>query len=932
MSARRRAARDDDGAGTHRARQSPETMTHGWSGVAWKLMLAVGLVSTSVAAACGCAGPRTASVMLGAVGANCVAFELNENGQVSARGLCLGPAGDGRVVMLPCTGEDIGLQWAYSPFHSGALLNHATMQCLVADGKQLELGECASDDRWNVTSSGEIVSGNAVVGGQLCFQIGQAPISPPCMLNETIVLTPEAPHPLIAKLGVLPKTVGGDITITAEVFSAGTTGNQWARIVDLGNGKTSDNILIGFPRGESQNLEYQVYHDVQMPTPPGIVSTASFPKDRWVRVVAVHHEGTASLYWTNASGALELQAQGPVDPAANIVRTSNLVGVSNWPADAAFDGKIRGVAIYSRALETNELALVGTTTAPISGMVNLCAAGPPPPAPAPPRHAAFHLNEKNAVGTVEPELYGHDLEFTRHDLFTGFSAELVANRKFAVPTPCKGSYSCWPPQVQAEMASGFTPRWRKIGAAELDKPYWSDNSSLVTGDVGHSVHCVGAGECGVSQGSYLDGFNSGMSFGNAIVLQEAKAYSLRVVLKAPSKINAVHEAPAAASKVMAKIVSSAGEVLFTASFLVVPSGEWATSIANFSAPATDLNATLQLTATGEWWLGSVSLTPTTGVWRGMRLDVVEKLKQTGFTGLFRYPGGCYAPFYRWKIGLLDADARPPIETPPGYCDAVAGGVNAYTDGMMENGISTDDYLALCEYVGLVPAITIRFQMGTDEDVQEARDWVEYVNGGVETPYGALRAKNGHPKPYNVTYWYLGNEIAQQARQPNYPNNSTLIRPPGVQEYKKMLTNIVPPMLKASGTKLRLLTVSGSVQWNAAWAEAVGDHIYASSFHDGYFPLSGSFTQTAVTLAAKRPRTEFMKDVAALRTTLDKTGKKIAISADEWGLGPPWRVQKFSVAHGMYAAGFLGAVTRGARTYNLKFRCVASPNLAMLMKE
>ena len=37
-----------------------------------------------------------------------------------------------------------------------------------------------------------------------------------------------------------------------------------------------------------------------------------------------------------------------------------------------------------------------------------------------------------------------------------------------------------------------------------------------------------------------------------------------------------------------------------------------------------------------------------------------------------------------------------------YCDAVAGGVNAYTDGMMENGISTDDFLALCEYVGLVP--------------------------------------------------------------------------------------------------------------------------------------------------------------------------------------------------------------------------------------
>ena len=43
-------------------------------------------------------------------------FELKGNGQVSARGMCLGPAGDGRVVMLPCMEVDVGLQWAFSPF------------------------------------------------------------------------------------------------------------------------------------------------------------------------------------------------------------------------------------------------------------------------------------------------------------------------------------------------------------------------------------------------------------------------------------------------------------------------------------------------------------------------------------------------------------------------------------------------------------------------------------------------------------------------------------------------------------------------------------------------------------------------------------------------------------------------------------------------
>ena len=38
-------------------------------------------------------------------------------------------------------------------------------------------------------------------------------------------------------------------------------------------------------------------------------------------------------------------------------------------------------------------------------------------------------------------------------------------------------------------------------------------------------------------------------------------------------------------------------------------------------------------------------------------------------------------------------------------------------------ISTDDYLALCEYVGLTPAVTVRFQegrTGPGGDVEEAR--------------------------------------------------------------------------------------------------------------------------------------------------------------------------------------------------------------------
>ena len=178
----------------------------------------------------------------------------------------------------------------------------------------------------------------------------------------------------------------------------------------------------------------------------------------------------------------------------------------------------------------------------------------------------------------------------------------------------------------------------------------------------------------MAQGSYGDGFDSGMSFGNAIVLDAGREYSLRLVVKGT--------APA----VTVTVRSDPTNVAFSRTFAAT--SDWETIVYNFSAPDTSMNSTLIVTSAspgGDWWLGGDSLTPTANTWRGMRKDVVENLRQTDFHGLFRYPGGCYAPFYRWKIGLLDPDERPPTETPPQYCAAVAGGVNAYTDGMMENG-------------------------------------------------------------------------------------------------------------------------------------------------------------------------------------------------------------------------------------------------------
>jgi len=45
---------------------------------------------------------------------------------------------------------------------------------------------------------------------------------------------------------------------------------------------------------------------------------------------------------------------------------------------------------------------------------------------------------------------------------------------------------------------------------------------------------------------------------------------------------------------------------------------------------------------------------------------------------------------------------------------------------------------------------------------------------------------------------------------------------------------------------------------------------------------------------------------------------LTTQADEWGLGPPWDVAVFGAAHGMYAAGFLAAITRAGPVENLVF--------------
>jgi len=424
--------------------------------------------------------------------------------------------------------------------------------------------------------------------------------------------------------------------------------------------------------------------------------------------------------------------------------------------------------------------------------------------------------------SVPPNLLGHNLEFTRHDLFAGLSAELLANRKFATLVPCSEdatNFTCWPNATQriAAASPGFASRWHRVGNASLDAPYWASASPLVTGDRGHSVRCTAsATECGVWQGSFEGGYDPGPSAGSGIAVEAGVSYTLRLVLRGGAEDVAV-----------AVTLADAGGALGTASF-VAGAGDWRTQEAVVVPARTSASVTLAITAAraaSAWWLGSASLTRADRTWRGMRTDVIDSLKAIGFRGLLRYPGGCFAPFYRWKVGLLPADERPPLATPPGYCFAVAGGVDAYTDGFVENGVGVDDFLALCDELGMAPALTVRLQFATDDELDEAADLIEYLNGDAATPFGRLRAARGRAAPYNVRHWYLGNEMDHQDRYPDYPRSLARVPPPAPDEYATLLGRLVPRMLGASPAPLRLLTVAATAPpdraaaWNAGASRA-----------------------------------------------------------------------------------------------------------------
>lgn len=71
--------------------------------------------------------------------------------------------------------------------------------------------------------------------------------------------------------------------------------------------------------------------------------------------------------------------------------------------------------------------------------------------------------------------------------------------------------------------------------------------------------------------------------------------------------------------------------------------------------------------------------------------------------------------------------------------------------------ASDNHLVLAVWAGLALNGDVVPEAELDVYVQDALDELEFLTGSVDTKYGALRAKYGHPEPWTIRYVEVGNE-------------------------------------------------------------------------------------------------------------------------------------------------------------------------------
>lgn len=275
-------------------------------------------------------------------------------------------------------------------------------------------------------------------------------------------------------------------------------------------------------------------------------------------------------------------------------------------------------------------------------------------------------------------------------------------------------------------AEEISYNWDMIQAAGAKASFILDSTDTYNGKNAQVVHYEsGAGKVGIANSS-LNRWGIAVRQGQVF---QGRLYLKAAQLKGP--VTVALESADGSKTYASQQISSIGKA-------------WKKYPFNLTSNATDPTARLAIyfSSKGKLWIDQVVLMGTgSDQYKGLpiRADIGEKLVAQGLTFL-RYAGTMInAPEYKFKNMIGDPDKRPPYR----------GHWNHYST----NGFGIEEFLQFCEASHITPSFAINIY----ETPQDMADMVEYLNGDQSTKWGAIRAKNGHPKPYGIKYIEIGNE-------------------------------------------------------------------------------------------------------------------------------------------------------------------------------
>ncbi|MGA3057339.1 MAG: alpha-L-arabinofuranosidase C-terminal domain-containing protein [Candidatus Limnocylindrales bacterium] len=275
---------------------------------------------------------------------------------------------------------------------------------------------------------------------------------------------------------------------------------------------------------------------------------------------------------------------------------------------------------------------------------------------------------------------------------------------------------------------------------------------------------------------------------------------------------------------------------------------------------------------GGLWAGRDALVPTVD---GFRADVLAALRELPVP-LLRWPGGCYADHYHWRNGIGAPATRPTTL-------GMSCGLRVPDD----NALGTHEFMRLCELLEAEPYLAGNVGTGS---VQELCDWIEYVNGTIETRLTSERVTNGRRDPWAVRLWGIGNE--------SWDCGGRFDPVSYAHEFLRYATMVrhVDPRVELVAVGLRdddLPEMGMDPEWNAKFLAALGpavdlvDHLSIHRYwvHGG--PETTFDESDYYALLEEAAGTEsLIQRTARTLAAAAKPTHPISIALDEWGVWHP----------------------------------------------